>query len=310
MTSSRPSAAHPARRRLDAALDNLAVAFRGMTARRDENNCECHWGSAEDLALLKVPDIELDDDLLQRTWRASDWSDHAAVLRRILPQFARSLVAGRVEPFLGPEEIGRSFDRGHWQQWPGEQAAAVREFLHAWWTHTLTDPHPHRPGPGRPGPRTPRPARRGIRRAHPVARPLGDADRHPGHPAPHRGRRPLGVPPPRRRTPLGRLAQRGRRGREARRADGLAAGPRPAPPHRPRRTRRTAPPHTPARPHRPGPLGGPVLAQPPLLTDRPQRRTPASPATSRLVNPARHSRSYAAVTLSGTGSATMKPWPG
>ncbi|MGQ7749573.1 hypothetical protein ACUN29_13875 [Streptomyces sp. WC2508] len=142
MTSSRPSAAHPARRRLDAALDNLAVTFRGMTARPDENNCECHWGSAEDLALLKVPDIELDDDLLQRTWRPVDWSDHAAVLRRILPQFARSLVAGRVEPFLGPEEIGRSFDRGHWQQWPGEQASAVREFLHSWWTHTLTEPAP------------------------------------------------------------------------------------------------------------------------------------------------------------------------
>ncbi|MFD7529539.1 hypothetical protein ACFV8E_18385 [Streptomyces sp. NPDC059849] len=142
MTSSRLSAAHPARRRLDAALDGLAVTFRGMTARPDEDNCECHWGSAEELALLKVPDIELDDDLLRRTWRPVDWSDHAAVLRRILPQFARSLVAGRVEAFLGAEEIGRSFDRGHWQQWPAEQAAAVREFLHAWWTHTLTDPAP------------------------------------------------------------------------------------------------------------------------------------------------------------------------
>ncbi|MES9508637.1 hypothetical protein ABWJ92_19810 [Streptomyces sp. NPDC000609] len=141
MTSSRPSAAHPVRR-LDAALDGLAVTFRGMTARPDENNCACHWGSAEDLALLKVPDIELDDDLLQRTWRAVDWSDHAAVLRRILPQFARSLVAGGVEPFLGPEEIGRSFARGRWRQWPAEQAGAVREFLHAWWAHTLTDPAP------------------------------------------------------------------------------------------------------------------------------------------------------------------------
>ncbi|MEL5955646.1 hypothetical protein AADR41_12845 [Streptomyces sp. CLV115] len=142
MTSSRPLAAHLARRRLDAALDNLAVTFRGMTARPDENNCECHWGGAEELARLKVPDIELDHDLLQRTWRASDWIDHAAVLRRILPQFARSLVAGRVEPFLGPEEIGRSFHRGRWQRWPDGQAAAVGEFLHAWWTRTLTDPAP------------------------------------------------------------------------------------------------------------------------------------------------------------------------
>jgi hypothetical protein len=40
------------------------------------------------------------------------------------------------------EEAGRSFARGHWQQWPAEQTAAVREFLHAWWVHTLTDPDP------------------------------------------------------------------------------------------------------------------------------------------------------------------------
>ncbi|MFF2011201.1 hypothetical protein ACFVWY_19310 [Streptomyces sp. NPDC058195] len=144
LSSRLSAAAHPARR-LDAALDGLAVAFRGMTAHPDEHNCVCHWGSAEELARLKAPDVELDDDLLRRTWQAPDWSDHPAVLRRILPQFARSLVAGRVEPFLGPEEIGRSFDRGHWQRWPEEQAAAVREFLHAWWSHTLTAPAPSAP---------------------------------------------------------------------------------------------------------------------------------------------------------------------
>ena len=59
-----------ARLRLDAALDGLAAAFRGMTARSDEHNCECHWGSAEELALLKVPDLELEPDLLRRTWQA------------------------------------------------------------------------------------------------------------------------------------------------------------------------------------------------------------------------------------------------
>ena len=56
----------PERLRLDAALNRMAVTFRGMTARPDENNCECHWGSAEDLAQLKVPDVELDPDLLRR----------------------------------------------------------------------------------------------------------------------------------------------------------------------------------------------------------------------------------------------------
>ncbi|MFD7696352.1 hypothetical protein [Streptomyces sp. NPDC059805] len=131
---------HPARRRLDAALDKLSVTFRGMTARPDEHNCECHWGSPEELSLLKTPDVELDPDLLQRTWRATDWSDHSAVLRRILPQFAEALVAGRVEPLFGLEEAGYSFARARWQQWPDQHADPVREFLHAWWLQSLTDP--------------------------------------------------------------------------------------------------------------------------------------------------------------------------
>jgi hypothetical protein len=131
-----------ARLRLDAALDGLADTFRGMTAHPDEHNCECHWGSSEDLAQLKVPDTELDPDLLRRTWQATDWGDHASVLRRILPQFAAALVSGLVEPLIGMAEAGRAFALGHWQQWPTEQAAAVGEFLRAWWTYTLSDPDP------------------------------------------------------------------------------------------------------------------------------------------------------------------------
>ncbi|MCZ4122811.1 hypothetical protein [Streptomyces sp. H39-S7] len=131
-----------ARLRLDAALDGLAATFRGMTAHPDEINCDCHWGSAEDVAQLKVADTELDPDLLRRTWQATDWSDQASVLRRILPQFATALVSGLIESTFGMETVGRSFILGRWQQWPPEQAAAVEEFLHAWWTYTLTDPEP------------------------------------------------------------------------------------------------------------------------------------------------------------------------
>ena len=129
-------------RRLDAALVGLAGAFRGMTARPDEDNCECHWGSAAELALLKVSDVELEPDLLRRTWAATDWDDHASVLRRVLPQLATALVGGRVEPWIGLDEVGQSFARGAWQQWQTEQTQAVQEFLEAWWTHTLTDPQP------------------------------------------------------------------------------------------------------------------------------------------------------------------------
>ncbi|MFH8236653.1 hypothetical protein [Streptomyces sp. NPDC018321] len=130
----------PAGRRLAAALDGLAVTFRGMTARPDEYNCDCHWGSAEELALLKTPDVELDPDLLRRTWQAIDWTDHAAVLRRVLPQFARVLVAGLAEPLFGLEEAGYSLARGRWQRWPDDQAGAVREFLGAWWVQSLVGP--------------------------------------------------------------------------------------------------------------------------------------------------------------------------
>ncbi|MFI9237086.1 hypothetical protein [Streptomyces sp. NPDC053079] len=116
-----------------------------MTAHPQENNCECHWGSAEELALLKTPDVELDPDLLQRTWSAIDWRDHPRVLRRILPQFAADLVHGRVDPVFGMEAVGRCFALGAWQQWPAGQSGAVEEFLHAWWASTLTDPAPLAP---------------------------------------------------------------------------------------------------------------------------------------------------------------------
>lgn len=139
MTSHDPP---PARLRLDAALDHLATTFRGATAHPDEHNCSCHWGSAEELAQLKVADPELHPDLLRRTWQAVDWRDHASVLRRILPQFARGLVNGLLESVHDVQEAGRSFARGHWQQWPAGQAEAVGDFLHAWWAHTLTDPDP------------------------------------------------------------------------------------------------------------------------------------------------------------------------
>jgi hypothetical protein len=131
-----------ARRRLDVALDGVAVTFRGMTARAQEVQCACHWGSAEELALLKVPDVELEPDLLRRTWDAPDWDDHGAVLRRILPQFSRALVGGLVEPLFDMGTVGLSFARGHWQQWPAQQNAAVRAFLHAWLAHSLAEADP------------------------------------------------------------------------------------------------------------------------------------------------------------------------
>ncbi|CAL9591259.1 hypothetical protein SUDANB1_05230 [Streptomyces sp. enrichment culture] len=62
------------------------------------------------------------------------------MLRRILPQFTRGLVAGQAEPLFGLEEAGYSFARGRWERWPDDHADPVREFLHAWWEQSLTDP--------------------------------------------------------------------------------------------------------------------------------------------------------------------------
>ncbi|MFD8010833.1 hypothetical protein [Streptomyces sp. NPDC058955] len=137
-----PPAPSPTAHRLEAALDGLADTFRGMTAHPDEDNCVCHWGSAEELARLKTADVELDPDLLRRTWQATDWTHRGSVLRRILPQFAAALVGGRVDTDADLESVGRAFAMADWRNWPAEQTAAVDAFLRAWWEHTLTDPAP------------------------------------------------------------------------------------------------------------------------------------------------------------------------
>ncbi|MEV4661964.1 hypothetical protein AB0J85_08415 [Micromonospora echinofusca] len=127
-------------RRLDAALAGVAAAFRGMAAHRRETNCECHWGSAEELALLKTPDVPLDEDLLRRTYWTTDWRYPGPLLRRILPPVTRRLAAGEVEPLSGMDPLSRLFVMGRWLDWPAAQRDAVREFLDAWWQHTLVDP--------------------------------------------------------------------------------------------------------------------------------------------------------------------------
>ncbi|MFC5923941.1 hypothetical protein [Micromonospora vulcania] len=111
-----------------------------MTAHPEEYNCECHWGSAEELALLKTPDVPLDGELLRRTYWTTDWDYPQELLRRILPQLTRGIVAGDVDPMMATTGPGVPFIRGDWQQWPAAQRDAVREFLDAWWRHVLVEP--------------------------------------------------------------------------------------------------------------------------------------------------------------------------
>ncbi|MQY07162.1 hypothetical protein [Actinomadura macrotermitis] len=123
--------------RLDAALAGLAVTFRGMTAHPDEYNCVCHWGSAEEPALLKTPDVELAPDLLRRTWETTDWDHQALVLRRILPQCARALVSGH----LPSDDAGRYIALGEWRQWPASQVH-LAEAVEQWEYDLLVDELP------------------------------------------------------------------------------------------------------------------------------------------------------------------------
>ncbi|GAA1856853.1 hypothetical protein [Asanoa iriomotensis] len=130
---------------LTRALARLARTFRGATAHPDEYNCDCHWGGAEELALLKAPDVELNPDLLRRTWHAWDWDYPDLVLRRILPQLAAALAAGEIDVDGSDFGIGPTIGRCGWQEWPAEEATAVRDFLDAWWVHALTDPDAPQP---------------------------------------------------------------------------------------------------------------------------------------------------------------------
>ncbi|MER6589333.1 hypothetical protein [Micromonospora chalcea] len=125
---------------LDEALAGVAVAFQGMTAHEQESNCECHWGSAEELALLKTPDVPLDDDLSRRTYWTMDWHYPGLLLRRILPQVTQHLVDGRIVATDGLDSLANFFAVSPWHEWPSEQQAALRRFLNVWWVHVLVEP--------------------------------------------------------------------------------------------------------------------------------------------------------------------------
>ncbi|MER7568199.1 hypothetical protein ABTZ93_35355 [Streptomyces sp. NPDC097941] len=67
------------------------------------------------------------------------FEDHAAVMRRLLPQTAHAMADGSLRG-IGWSEHGLS--RVDWRAWPPQQAAAVEAFVHAWWDDTLTTPEP------------------------------------------------------------------------------------------------------------------------------------------------------------------------
>lgn len=74
------------------------------------------------------------------TFEVSDPFDgQVAVMRRLLPQGARGLVMGEMEP-LGIGCHGLAVL--DWRAWPAGRSAAVEAFVVIWWQHVRTAPEP------------------------------------------------------------------------------------------------------------------------------------------------------------------------
>jgi hypothetical protein len=119
---------------LTVAVDRIRTVFAGLTS-PDETGCTYCYGE-DDIALLRTPDVALPEDLLRMFAHEvpDHFTDHSAVIRRLLPQFTADLAAGRIEG-LGYSSIGLS--RARWHTWPRRQTDAISEFLDAWWLDTI-----------------------------------------------------------------------------------------------------------------------------------------------------------------------------
>ncbi|MFC8429343.1 hypothetical protein [Streptomyces sp. NPDC057253] len=124
---------------LDAALADIETVFNGFTSPAERACGLCHL--PEEAAYLRTPNTRIPVDVLRMyTFEVSDhFDDHAAAMRRLLPQGARALVLGEMEP------IGLGFHGlavVDWRAWPAEQSAAVEAFVLAWWQEVLAAPSP------------------------------------------------------------------------------------------------------------------------------------------------------------------------
>lgn len=124
---------------LDAALADIETVFNGFSSPTEQACGLCHL--PEEAAYLRTPYTRIPADVLRMyTFEVSGhFDDHAAAMRRLLPQGARALVMGEMEP-LGLGFHGLAVV--DWRTWPAEQSAAVEAFVRAWWEEILTMPKP------------------------------------------------------------------------------------------------------------------------------------------------------------------------
>lgn len=122
---------------LELALLEVERVFGSFTSRPDNVCLHCYAES--DVAPLAVAGAPIDvstlDSLMHRNPGSVD--DHAALVRRILPQMARGL-ADRTLEVTWPAH--HCLARGDWHAWPTEQSATVRRFVQHWWYDQVTTP--------------------------------------------------------------------------------------------------------------------------------------------------------------------------
>lgn len=124
---------------LAAALADVDTVFNGFAAPA-ETGCERCF-TPEETACLRTPHTRLPPGLLSRFLRKAPdhFEDHAAVMRRLLPQCAHAMADGTLDA-VGWAPHGLS--RVDWRAWPAEQAAAVEAFVLAWWQDVLAASEP------------------------------------------------------------------------------------------------------------------------------------------------------------------------
>jgi hypothetical protein len=127
---------------LDAALADIGTIFNGFSSPH-ETGCELCFGP-EETAYLRTPYTRVPLELVGRFVfkHPLHFEDHAAVMRRLLPQCARAMADGSLD---GVGWWHHGLSRVDWRSWPRKQAAAVEAFVLAWWYDALTAPEPPYP---------------------------------------------------------------------------------------------------------------------------------------------------------------------
>ncbi|MEV1066487.1 hypothetical protein [Streptomyces sp. NPDC050263] len=124
---------------LASALADIDRVFEGFAAPNEEGCGYCQV--PEKTAYLRTPYVDVPVHVVQYClFKAVDHvTDHAASMRRLLPQAARAMADGTLGAIAC---LPHGWSRRDLNTWPAEQSDAIRAFLIAWWQDALTTPEP------------------------------------------------------------------------------------------------------------------------------------------------------------------------